>query len=289
MYPAKFDYYRATTLEDALHQLEQRPDAKILAGGHSLIPMMKLRLAQPPALIDIGRIDELKAISEEAGRIRIGALVTHADLTNSELLRQKCPILSEAAEKIADRQVRNKGTVGGNLVHADPGSDLPAVVLALRGAVHISGPAGNRIVQAHGFFLDLLMTDLHPNEILTALEVPALSPATGSCYLKFENPASGYAVCGAAAVVRLNEYGSCLECFLCFNGITNTPLDAHAVGSVLVGRELTDEAIDDAINEQLSIEEPLGDVYASGTYRMHLARVYARRALRTARDRAGTR
>jgi carbon-monoxide dehydrogenase medium subunit len=286
MYPAKFDYYRASSVAEAVSLLQQHEDAKVLAGGHSLIPTMKLRLAQPPVIVDIGRISDLRGISERNGSIRIGALTTHAAIASSEVLQQKCRVMAEAAGLVGDPAVRHKGTIGGNIAHADPASDLPAVVLALSGAIHTAGPNGERQINASEFFIDLLTTALQPNELLIAVEVPAVSGKTGSAYVKFEHPASGYALCGAAAVVTLAADGTCASASLCFNGVTAKPLNASAVASALAGKNLDDGAIDQAVNEGLSIDEPLGDIHASGPYRVELAKVYGRRALKLARDRA---
>ena len=286
MYPAKFEYYRANSVQEAIDLLQQHRGAKLLAGGHSLIPVMKLRLAQPPALIDIGRISELTGITKADGQLRVGALTTHATLAASDILKQNCPILAEAAGHIADPQVRNKGTIGGNIAYADPGSDLPAVIVALEGVIHTTGTDGNRRVNASDFFLDLLNTDLKPNEVLTAVELPTLTGDTGSCYLKFEHPASGYAVCGAAAIVKLADDGSCQRARLCFNGVTPTPYDARGVSDALAEKRLDDATIDQAVNEHLTFDEPMGDLYASGPYRLEIAKVYGGKALKTARDRA---
>jgi carbon-monoxide dehydrogenase medium subunit len=285
MYPAKFDYYRASSVAEAVSLLQQHEEAKVLAGGHSLIPTMKLRLATPAALIDIGRISELKGISEGNGKIRIGALTTHATLASSDLLQQKCKIVAEAAGQVGDPAVRHKGTIGGNIAHADPASDLPAVVLALGGVIHASGPSGNRQINADDFFVDLLTTALQSNELLTAIEIPISGGKTGSAYLKFEHPASGYAICGAAAIVTLAGDGTCQSARLCFNGVTAKPLNAGNVTAGLAGKKLDDATIDQAVNS-LSIAEPMSDIHASGSYRVELAKVYGRRALKAARDRA---
>jgi carbon-monoxide dehydrogenase medium subunit len=285
MYPAKFDYYRASSVAEAVSLLQQHEEAKVLAGGHSLIPTMKLRLATPAALIDIGRISELKGISEGNGKIRIGALTTHATLASSDLLQQKCKIVAEAAGQVGDPAVRHKGTIGGNIAHADPASDLPAVVLALGGVIHASGPSGNRQINADDFFVDLLTTALQSNELLTAIEIPISGGKTGSAYLKFEHPASGYAICGAAAIVTLAGDGTCQSARLCFNGVTAKPLNAGNVTAGLAGKKLDDATIDQAVNS-LSIAEPMSDIHASGPYRVELAKVYGRRALKAARDRA---
>ena len=286
MYPAKFEYYRANSVQEAIQLMQEHDEAKFLAGGHSLIPMMKLRLAQPATLIDIGRIHELSGISHSSDTLRIGALTTHAEIAASALLREQCEILPEAAAQIADPQVRYKGTIGGNLAHADPGSDLPAVVLSLNSTIYLTGPSGDRQVKAADFFLDLFTTDIRPEEIMTAVEVPVLRENTGSCYLKFEHPASGYAVCGAAAVFTSAADGSCESCQLCFNGLTAVPHIASSLSEALVGKTPDDSMIAQLVNEQLIIDEPMGDTYASGAYRIEVAKVYARNSLRTARDRS---
>ena len=286
MYPAKFDYYRAGNVQEAISLLQQHEDAKLLAGGHSLLPAMKLRLAQPPALIDIGRIAELKRISQDGDNLTIGALTPHAALAASDVLKQNCQVLAEAAGHVGDQQVRNKGTIGGNLAHADPASDLPAVVLALGGTVTVAGPGGERQINAADFFVDLLETALEEDEILTSISVPAQGSGSGSAYMKFENPASGYAICGAAAIVSLGSDGTCQSASLCFNGVTAVPLNASAVGAALTGKTLDDATIDQAVNDNLSISDPMSDIHASGPYRAELAKVYGRRALKLARDRA---
>ena len=201
MYPAQFDYVRAETVEQALELLGEHDGAKLLAGGHSLIPMLKLRLAEPQVLIDIARISELKGVSIENDVIRVGALTTHRDLSSSDTLRLECPLLSEAASKIGDPQVRNRGTIGGNIAHADPASDLPAPLLVLEATVHVRGQNGERSIPIADFFVDLLTTELGPSEVMTHLTIPRNGSGSGSAYLKMEHPASGYAVCGAAAVV----------------------------------------------------------------------------------------
>jgi carbon-monoxide dehydrogenase medium subunit len=286
MIPAKFDYHRAGSLDEAIALLGSTAGAKVLAGGHSLLPMMKLRLAQPAALIDIGRLADLKGISRAGDRVRVGALTTHAEIAASPILLEDCPLLAEAAGKIGDPQVRNKGTIGGNVAHADPASDLPAVLVALGATLHLRGPAGPRQVPASAFFVDLLTTALGGNEVLLAVEVPRLSATTGSCYLKVEHPASGYAVCGAAATVSLAPDGKCAAASLAFNGVAAIPVKADGVAAALAGKVPNDAAIAAAVAGHLAVAEPLGDVHASGEYRVELARVYGRRALAKARDRA---
>lgn len=286
MIPAKFDYHRPGTVGEAVQLLANNPDAKVLAGGHSLVPVMKMRLAAPDALVDIGRIAELKGISQSGGRLRIGAITTYHEIANSDAVKAAAPLLAEAAGQIGDRQVRYRGTIGGNISHADPASDLPATVLALNATLHVTGPKGSRTISAGDFFVDLMTTALDPGEILTAVEIPAASGKSGSAYLKYEHPASGYALCGAAALVSLEKNGKCASARLCFNGVNSHALDAADVASALIGSHLHDKEIDAAVDAHLSVPDPMGDMFASGEYRAQVANVYGKRALKTARDRA---
>ncbi len=285
MYPSKFDYHRPSSVQEAVQILADNPDAKVLAGGHSLIPVMKLRLAAPAALVDIGRIDALQGISRSNGSLRIGACVTYNEIANSADVQAAAPLLAEAAGQIGDRQVRYRGTIGGNLSHADPASDLPAAALALGATLHVAGSGGSRSVSASDFFVDLMMTALQADEILTEVEIPAAGAGTGSAYVKFEHPASGYALCGAAAVVTRDAGGSCTGASLCFNGVSATAVSAADAASSLVGSDLSDGAIDSALSG-MSIPDATGDMFASAGYRQELARALGAQALRTARDRA---
>ena len=270
---------------EAVELLGEHEDAKLLAGGHSLLPMMKLRLAQPAVLVDIGRLP-LAGIDAAAETLTVGALTTHHGVAASAAVADRWQAFAEAAASIGDPVVRNHGTAGGNVAHADPASDLPAALLALDGELGATGPDGARRMPANGFFQGLLTTALEPTEVLTELRLPAPGHHAGSAYLKFEHPASGFAVCGAAAVVELDAGGRCARARLCFNGVTEAPLDADAVTAALAGTGLDDSAIAQAVGDCLRVEEPLADTFASGEYRTQLARVYGRRALRAARDRA---
>jgi len=281
MYPAPFAYHRATSVDHALRLLAEHPDAKLLAGGHSLLPMMKLRLATPEVLIDIGRIETLVRVAETANGVRIGALTTHTTLASDPTIAARLPLVAEAAGQIADPAVRNRGTLGGSIAHADPASDLPAVLVALGARIHLAGARGAREVAAADFFVGLLETALDAHEMITAVEVPG-SGAAGTCYAKHEHPASGYAVCGAAAVVA-RKAGTVSSATLVFNGVTATPLVAKL--DALQGTAAGDDAIATAL-EGLQAADPLADLHASGAYRLHLARIFGRRALACARDRA---
>ena len=285
MYPPKFDYYRANSVSEALSLLGQHSGAKVLAGGHSLIPAMNLRLADPGVLVDIGRIEGLKGISAGNGSVRIGALTTHAMVAASDAVPQ---MLSEAAGWIGDPQVRNRGTVGGNIAHADPASDLPTVMVALGATFHISGPNGDRSAAAADFFKGLFETDLAEGEIVTAVEVPKPGAGAGGAYAKLFNPASRYAMVGAAAVVTVAG-GKCSAASVAIGGLTPCARKASSVEAALVGKALdegTIAAAAAAVQNDLG-DDILGDIHASTDYRKAMATVYVKRALTKAAERAG--
>jgi carbon-monoxide dehydrogenase medium subunit len=287
MYAPSFDYYRAGSLTEAQKLLQQHPGAKVLAGGHSLIPLLKLRLTAPPALIDIGRIPELKGITASDGAIRIGALTTHAELASSPALKSGCPMVSEAAAQIGDAQVRNCGTIGGNVAHADPASDLPTVLLALEARFTAIGPKGERTIAAGDFFQGMMATALGEHEILTAIEVPAKKSGVGMAYAKFVHPASRYAVVGAAAVVAMKD-GACTAARVAIGGLLPAASPARAVEAALVGARPSPDTIAkaaDQVSKDLGADV-LGDIFASAEYRRAMAAVFVKRALTTAFARA---
>jgi len=282
MYSANFDYYQPKTLNEALKLLKQHgKKAKILAGGHSLLPAMKLRQALPKVLVDIGKL-KLSGIKATKTSINIGALTTHAELAASKVLMSKCPILSEAALQIGDTQVRNRGTIGGSLAHADPAADLPTVMMAL-GAKFVT--SSKRSIAAEKFFVDLFATALKSGEVLTEIQVPLMNGTSGA-YLKHRHPASSYAVVGVAAVVDVKN-GMCSHASVVVGGATTNPVRAVAAETALMGTSLDDAAISAAAAKVAdAITDPLGDIYASGEYRTHLATVLAGRALKLAAERA---
>ncbi len=286
MYPAQFDYYRPKSLKEAISLLKKKKDAKLLAGGHSLIPAMKLRVSSPATLIDIGRIKGLEGIKASKTSVKIGGLATHAAIESSPELRSACPILAEAAGHIGDIQVRNRGTIGGSLVHADPAADYPTVMLALEASFTLTGVKGKRKVAADAFFVDLFETALKPGEVLTDVNVPVMRAGQGGCYIKHRHPASSYAVVGVAAIVTLAD-GAVDAVQLAVGGATPNPVLIKTVHHALVGQKPTPAAIASACeNVAEAIEDPLGDLYASGEYRTHLATVLSRRALTEAVKRA---
>jgi carbon-monoxide dehydrogenase medium subunit len=287
MYAPSFDYFRADSIASARRLLAEHPEAKLLAGGHSLIPLLKLRLAAPPALIDIGRISELKGITSTGTSIRIGPLTTHAELASSQVLRTSCPMLAEAAAQIGDAQVRNCGTIGGNVAHADPASDMPTVLLALGARFTAVGPRGERAIDADDFFTGMMATALDEQELLTAIEVAARKPGEGMAYVKFTHPASRYAVVGAAAVVVLKD-GVCRAARVAIGGLLPAAARLRQVESALTGAPAQSESIARAADRASDgfTDDVLEDIYASAEYRKSMAIVYVRRALTLALGRA---
>jgi carbon-monoxide dehydrogenase medium subunit len=284
MIPAAFDYQAPATLEEAVSLIANDPDgAKVLAGGHSLIPAMKLRLAQPQLLVDIARIKSLSYIREEGDQILIGATTTHYQLESSDLLKRICPLLPACAASIGDVQVRNKGTIGGSIAHSDPAGDWPAAVLALDGDLVLVGPSGERTVKAVDFFVDLLTTDLRPGEILREIRIAKPSGRFGQAYQKVPHPASGFAVVGIAVDVTLNDDGSCKAARIGVTGVGVKAYRAQGVEAALAGKNLDAQTITAAAAHVCDGVDPNADLYASGEYRCHLAQVHTRRALEAAK------
>src|SRR5215216_701443 len=247
MIPAQFDYQAPATLEEAVSLLAADPDgARILAGGHSLIPAMKLRLAQPELLVDIARIKSLSYIREEGDQILIGATTTHYQLESSDLMKQICPLLPECAKSIGDVQVRNKGTIGGSIAHSDPAGDWPAAVLALDTDLVLVGPNGERTVKAENFFVDLLTTDLQPGEILREVRIKKPGGRFGQAYQKVPHPASGFAVVGIAVNHELSDDGSCRSAAIGVTGVGVKAYRAQAVEGALTGTNVDADAINAA-------------------------------------------
>jgi carbon-monoxide dehydrogenase medium subunit len=288
MYSANFDYHRARSLSEAQQLLAAHPGAKLLAGGHSLIPLMKLRLAAPPALIDIGRLPELRGISRSGDTIRIGALTTHAEIAASAELQKSAAALSEAAGLVGDPAVRSRGTIGGNIAHADPASDLPTSLVALDARIVAIGPAGERTIPADGFFTGIMSTALADNEVVTAIVVPSSARGQGSAYVKFSHPASRYAVIGVAASVTVAG-NVCSAARVALGGLLPHASRAAAVEKALTGKPLDTSAIANAAAQAGSDlgDDVTGDIFASAAYRKAVAPVYVKRAIAAAAARAG--
>jgi carbon-monoxide dehydrogenase medium subunit len=287
MFPASFNYLPARSVEEALQLLNKHgEDAKFLAGGHSLIPAMKLRLAVPRYLIDLGTIPGLSGIRIDGETLAIGALTVHADVASSDLVRKHVPGLSDAALEIGDVQVRNRGTIGGSIAHADPGADFPVILSALGAFFMLQSPSGSRTVAAEDFFLDFYTTAMSPNEMLTEIRVPIPSSGAGSAYAKLRNPASGYIVVSAGALIQRQPSGACLSSRVTLGGLGGAPVRAIATEMELQGKPLMPQVISAAAAKAAEETAPDGDTYASAEYKRHVATVYARKAIEAAVARA---
>jgi carbon-monoxide dehydrogenase medium subunit len=286
MIPAPFEYAAPKTLEEAVRLLQRHGDeAKILAGGHSLLPLMKLRLAQPRYIIDIGRLRSLSYIREEGDKIAIGALTTHAEIAASQLLRAKCALLPETAEAIGDVQVRNRGTLGGSLAHADPAADYPAAILVLDAEMVAASAAGARTILARDFFVDMLTTQLRPGEILSQVRVPIVAPRVGIAYCKLHQPASGFAIVGVAVRLSISS-GKIDDVAVGITGVAPKAYRAETVEKLLRGKKISVELLAEASKHAGDGADPLSDLHASAEYRRAMAAVFARRALEIAFSRA---
>lgn len=289
MIPEDFEYHVPKTLEEAAQLVAQFGDeGKVLAGGHSLVPIMKLRLASPRHLVDIARLNGLRYINEKDGHIEIGALTTHFRIESSSLLNEKCPLLPLTAREIGDVQVRNKGTLGGSLVHADPAADWPAAAVALGAELKAVSTTGERWIPASEFFVDLMMTSLAPGEIVTAIRFPVLLARSGDAYAKHHHPASGFAVVGVAARVTLDEKGHVESAQVGVTGIGACAYRAIEVEKAIAGKAPTAKNLQRAASLAAEGIEANGDLYASAEFRVHLAAVYAERALTAAAERAAS-
>ena len=286
MIPASFDYIAAKSLDEAISLLaKHKDDAKILAGGHSLLPAMKLRLMQPKVLIDLGRIKDLSYIKEEGGQIRIGAMTTHFQVETSDLLRRACPLLPETASHLGDMQVRNKGTIGGSVAHSDPAADWPAAILALDAEIVAASAKGDRVIKATDFFVEMLTTALQPGEILREIRIPAGKGKVGQAYVKVRHPASGFAVVGVAVTLSVDG-GKCQSVGIGITGVSPKAYRASKVESALKGAALDAKTLGAASAHASDGVDVNSDLYASAEYRKQLAAVYTRRALETAAARA---
>jgi carbon-monoxide dehydrogenase medium subunit len=284
MIPTSFEYVRAESLKDALKVLSDGDGSKAIAGGHSLLPIMKFRLAQPPRLVDISRLEELKGIGEKGRGARIGAGVTYRELLESELLRERFPIVAEATETIGDLQVRNRGTIGGSLAHADPVSDMPAVMLALDATFNLRSKRGRRSVKAREFFQGAFATALAEDELLTEIILPPLPTGAGTTYLSHDHPASGYAIVGAAVAVA-RKRKAVTHAVVALTGVGEIAYLLRSADS-LVGSNGEPDAVARVAAEATTGVEVNGDIHAPAEYRRHLATVITRRALETALERA---
>jgi aerobic carbon-monoxide dehydrogenase medium subunit len=287
VYPSAFDYVAPRSLDEAIGLLQEHgDDAKVLAGGHSLIPLMKLQLAAPPILVDIGRIPELTGIETTNGSIELGALTTYTAVLDSPAVAQVSPLLAETATHVGDMQVRNRGTLGGSVAHADPAGDMPAAMLALEATFTARGTHGERKLAAGDFFQGPFTTDLQPDEVLTRIVVPGLPGRSGTAYEKMRNPASGYATVGVAVALTLGDGDTVSDVRVGITGAGSQPVRARAVEEQLRGQAPDEATIAAAAEHATDGLEVMGDIHASPEYRSHLASVYTRRALMRALERA---
>ena len=283
MYPAQFEYHKAGTVKEAVDLLAKYKDeAKLLAGGHSLLPAMKLRLAQPKHLIDIGKVSGLAGVKEEGGTLVIGAMTTHYAIESSALLKSKCPLLPEVAGHIGDPMVRNMGTLGGSLAHADPAADWPAAVIALGAELVAEGPKGKRTIKVDDFFKGLLTTALADDEILTEIRVPACGANVKCAYAKFPHPASRFAVVGVAAVLTLDGGGKISKASIGITGAGTKATRAKGVEAAIAGKAADAASIQAAASSAADGVDVQADLQGSVEYKQHLLRVFAKRAMEAA-------
>ena len=287
MYPAAFEYHSPTSVKDALGLLGKLgDDAKILAGGHSLIPMMKLRLAQPKHLVDLRKVPGLAGIKEDKGALAIGAMTTHWQVESSDLVKSKLPVLCDVAGIIGDPAVRNLGTVGGSLAHADPAADWPAIMIALGAEMVCEGAKGRRTVKVDDWFKGLMATALGDDELLVEVRVPLLAAGSGAAYMKFPHPASRFAVVGVAAAVTLDKQGTCTKASLGVTGAGTKAVRAKGVEAGCTGKKLDAATIEAAAQKAADGVDVQADLQGSVEYKTHLCRVFAKRALTEAVKRA---
>jgi carbon-monoxide dehydrogenase medium subunit len=285
MIPAGFDYHAPRSVADAIKLLgDLGPDAKLLAGGHSLLPMMKLRFAEPSALIDLGRIGELRGITQVGNEIHIGAMTTEHDILRSKLLNEKVPLLVEGAGWIADPQVRYKGTIGGDISHGDPGNDHPALAIALDASFVLKGANGERVVKADGYFLGLYSTQLEPGEILTQIRVPIPAAGSGWSYQKLKRKTGDFATAATAVLLQMSG-GKVAKVNIALTNVGPTPLKAREAESYLAGKALDETSLDEAARLAMSICEPVEDQRGDAGYKTAMCGEMTRRALQAAAQR----
>jgi CO/xanthine dehydrogenase FAD-binding subunit len=287
MKPAPFKYVAASSLEHALAlKAEHGDDAKFLAGGQSLIPTMNFRLARPVVLIDINEIRDLGGIRPSGGATRVGPLTRYRALERDAAFRQAFPLIGEALPHIAHPQIRNRGTIGGNLSHADPASELPAIALALRARFRVQTGKHQRWVGAPDFFVGALTTNLQPDEMLVEIELPSPKPHTGCCFMEIARRRGDFAIAGVAAMTTLDERDQCTDVRLTFCGLGETPVDASPAADTLIGHVPTEDAVRDVAASVQAMIDPAGNVHATADYQRHIAGVLTERALLTAYQRA---
>jgi carbon-monoxide dehydrogenase medium subunit len=278
--PSAFEYVAPTSVAEATAFLTSHDEAKLVAGGHSLIPLMKLRLAAPKYLVDISRIPELRGIREVDGAVEIGAMVTHHELESSAIIQRTLPVLAATAASIGDVQVRNRGTLGGSLAHADPAADYPATILALDAEIAAVGSKGQRVIKATDLFVDLLTTNLASDEVITSIRIPVPAAGSKASYQKFPHPASRFAIAGVAAVIKVGAGGTVESAKIGVTGAGSKAVRATAAEATLIGSKLDDATVAKAGDQAAAAIDPIGDIHASSEYRQHLVRQLTQLAIR---------
>jgi len=283
MIPKEFEYYDPHNIEEVINLLEKYgEEAKILAGGQSLMPLLKMRILSPRCVVDINRVNQLKYIREEEGFIKIGALVRHYEIEYSTLLQSRLPIISRAVGEIGDPLVRNRGTIGGSLCHADPSADLPPVLIAAEAEIKIAGPKGERLIKAENFFIDYMTTVVQPNEVLTEVRLPLLPKHTGGAYFKLQRTYGDFAILNIATLLTLNKDSSCERIRIAMGGVGARPLRIYKAEKLIEGQVIEDRLIEEASEKGVEEIEPPSDFRASSWYRKEVAKVYIKRSIKSA-------
>jgi carbon-monoxide dehydrogenase medium subunit len=285
--PRKFDYYAPSSLPEAIKILHDNEDAKVLAGGQSLLALMKLRLASPSVLVDITRVeDEMSFVRKGKESLVLGALTSHDVIENNEIVKTLFPILTDAASKIGDQQIRNRGTVGGSCCHADPAADLPTALLALDPTFVVRGPKGERRIESARFFVDTFTTAVAKDEILTEIRIPLLPHGSGSAYIKHSRREGDFAIVGVGATVTMDPKGVCQDARISLGAVASTPIRAKGTEKFLKGKKLNAESIREASERANEGADPPSDMHGSRDYRLEMIKVFARRTLNLALSRA---
>jgi carbon-monoxide dehydrogenase medium subunit len=280
MIPRPFELHSPSTVSEAISLLKSTNDSKALAGGQSLVPLMKLRLVSPANIVDLGKIPGLSYVREEKNHLLIGSMTTHHEVATSSAISKKCKTLSETASHIGDQQVRNRGTIGGTICHADPAGDIPAAVVALDAELKVAGHRRGRVIKAKDFFEGMFTTSLRQDEILTEVRVPVLPPRSGGAYLKLGRGASDLATVGVAAVITLDDAGVCKDARLGLAGVGPTPMRATRAEDALKGERPSDHLVAEAGEKASEMSNPQSDIKGSAEYKREMVKVYVRRAIR---------
>ncbi len=285
MTPKQFEYYSPTSLNEAIELLKTKEEAKVLAGGQSLLALMKLRLAAPKNLVDITKLQDLSYIREEKEALAIGALTIHDLVEQSAVIKNKFALLNDAASKIGDQQIRNRGTIGGSACHADPAADFPTALTAADASFVIQGPRGRRTIQAKDMFVDIFTTAVEHDEVLTEIRLPYFEPRYGSGYIKHSRREGDFAIVGVGAVVSMEDNNVCKDVRIALGSVNNTPMRAKSAEAYLKGKRLDDKTIAEAAEKAPEGADPPSDMHGSKEYRLEMIKVFVRRTMKLALSR----